>query len=131
MRTHLILYVADQERSTAFYAAVLGLAPSLCVPGMTEFEIGMDVVLGVMPETGIRRLLAPALDRVPVSASECRAELYLVVDDPAAYHARALSAGAVELSALQRRDWGQVVAYSGDPDGYILAFAAETEIRTN
>ncbi len=31
----LILYVADQGRSRAFYQAILGIAPSLDVTGMT------------------------------------------------------------------------------------------------
>ena len=49
--------------------------------------------------------------------------LYLLVDDPAAFHARALAAGARELSPLQARDWGDAAAYSLDPDGHVLAFA--------
>ena len=53
-----------------------------------------------------------------------RAELYVVVDDPAGHHARALAAGAVELSPLAARDWGHRVAYSMDPDGHVLAVAA-------
>ena len=53
-----------------------------------------------------------------------RAELYLVVADAGAHHARALEAGAEELSPLQRRDWGHEVANSRDPDGYVVAFAA-------
>ena len=36
---HFILYVADQTRSTQFYAAALGIAPRLNVPGMTEFTL--------------------------------------------------------------------------------------------
>lgn len=34
-----ILYVADQARSTAFYSTLLNRAPTLNVPGMTEFEL--------------------------------------------------------------------------------------------
>jgi catechol 2,3-dioxygenase-like lactoylglutathione lyase family enzyme len=124
VRAHFILYVADQERSAAFYRQVLELAPSLHTPGMTEFRIGADAVLGLMPEAGIRRLLGPALDAGSASGGACRAEIYLVVDDPGAYHARALAAGAEELSPLALRDWGHVVAYSRDSDGYVVAFAA-------
>jgi uncharacterized glyoxalase superfamily protein PhnB len=69
-----------------------------------------------MPEAGIRRL-------VGVEPTGNRAELYLVVDDPAAFHARALAAGARELSPLRRRDWGDEAAYSLDPVGTVLAFA--------
>ncbi len=48
---------------------------------------------------------------------------YLMVDDPAAYHARSLASGGSELSPLLARDWGDKAAYSSDPDGHILAFA--------
>jgi catechol 2,3-dioxygenase-like lactoylglutathione lyase family enzyme len=120
---HFILYVRDQARSRAFYAATLGSEPTLDVPGMTEFRLREGAILGLMPEAGIRRLLGAALPD-PASASGIpRAELYLLVDDPAAYHARALGAGAVELDALAVRDWGHAAAYSLDPDGHVVAFA--------
>ena len=120
MRAHFILYVRDQHASTTFYRHVLGTAPTLDVPGGTEFALSGDAVLGLMPEAGIARLLdgqfsAPA-------PGTCRAELYLVVPDPAAFHARALAAGARELSPLAGRDWGAEVAYSVDLDGCVLAF---------
>jgi uncharacterized glyoxalase superfamily protein PhnB len=76
---HFILHVADQARSTAFYAG---------------------------------------------SPRVSRAELYLRVADPAAAHARALDAGATELSPLELRSWGDRAAYSVDLDGHILAFAS-------
>ena len=123
MKAHFILYVADQARSGAFYRRVLSREPSLDVAGMTEFDLSDSSVLGLMPESGIRRLLGPALDGARPGHGTLRAEIYLVVDDAAAYHQRALDAGAVELSALTLRDWGDDVAYSRDPDGYILAFA--------
>ncbi len=31
--------------------------------------------------------------------------------------------GARELSGLEKRSWGDLAAYSLDPDGYVLAFA--------
>lgn len=61
MKAHFILYVTDQERSAAFYSSVLGAAPSLNVPGMTEFLLGDLTVLGLMPEEGIVRLLGEAV----------------------------------------------------------------------
>ncbi len=121
-RVHLILYVLDQRASTVFYRAVLAIEPILDVPGMTEFEIQPGTVLGLMPQAGITRLLGPTVD--PARAAGCpRAELYVVVDDPALFHARALASGARELSALAPRDWGHQVAYSADLDGHVLAFA--------
>jgi catechol 2,3-dioxygenase-like lactoylglutathione lyase family enzyme len=123
--SHFILFVADQERSTAFYAAVLGLAPRLHVPGMTELELPGGAVLGLMPESGIRRLLGDALPDPANARGAPRAELYLVVHDPRGFHTRALAAGARELSPLLPRDWGHRAAYSLDPDGHVLAFASD------
>lgn len=126
LASHFILYVADQARSTAFYEAALGLAPRLNVPGMTEFALPGGGVLGLMPEAGIRRLLGGALPDPALARAAPRCELYLLVDDPAAAHARALAAGARELSPLAPRDWGHTAAYALDPDGHVLAFAGES-----
>jgi len=123
--THVILYVADQRRSAAFWAAVLARPPRLDAPGMTEFELPGGAVLGLMPEAGIRRLLGARLPDPAAARGVPRAELYLLVDDPQAVHARALAAGATELSPLLPRDWGQRAAYALDPDGHVLASAGE------
>ena len=125
---HFILYVHDQERARAFYEATLGFAPRLHVPGMTEFALGGGAVLGLMPDAGIRRLLPnlpdPALARVAPSS-----EAYLKVPAPHDALARALAAGATELSPVRPRDWGDDVGYCLDPDGHVLAFAASTRSR--
>ena len=122
MNINFILYVRDQAKSREFYAIALGKAPQLDVPGMTEFELGPGCVLGLMPEKGIKRLLPDMPD--PEKASGIpRAEAYLRVPDPAVYHARALAAGARELSPMGPRDWGDKAAYSLDPDGHVIAFA--------
>jgi predicted enzyme related to lactoylglutathione lyase len=119
-----ILYVRDQEAATRFYEAVLAQAPSLHVPGMTEFSLPGGAVLGLMPEAGIKRLLGEALPDPAAASGVPRAELYLRVTDALAYHRRALAAGARELSGLEQRSWGDCAAYSLDPDGHVLAFAS-------
>lgn len=118
-----VLYVASQARSAEFYSAVLGKGPRLNVPGMTEFDLGGGAVLGLMPETGIKRLLGDSLPDPAQAHGVPRAELYLLVEDAATSHTRALDAGARELSPLLPRDWGHRAAYSLDPDGHVLAFA--------
>ena len=120
---HLILYVQDQATAATFWQAVLDRPPNLDEPGMTEFTLGTQVVLGLMPEAGITALLGPRLPNPAAARGIPRAEVYLVTDDPAGHHARALAAGATELSALARRSWGDDVAYSLDPDGHVIAFA--------
>ena len=122
--SRFILYVADQARSAAFYAHVLGMQPRLHVPGMTEFALPGGGVLGLMPVAGIRNLLGAALPDPGAASGIPRAELYLVLPEPSVCHARALAAGARELSPLLARDWGHAAAYSLDPDGHVLAFAS-------
>jgi catechol 2,3-dioxygenase-like lactoylglutathione lyase family enzyme len=124
-RAHFILYVADQNKAREFYAAVLQRAPTLDVPGMTEIRLASGAVLGLMPAAGIERLLGARLPEGAGRERSARGELYLVVDDAAAHHARALDAGARELSPLSPRDWGHRVAYGLDLDGYVLAFDEE------
>jgi uncharacterized glyoxalase superfamily protein PhnB len=76
-----------------------------------------------MPESGITALLGPELPDPGRASGTPRSEVYLVVDDAAAHHARALAAGARELSPLLPRDWGDDVAYCLDPDAHVVAFA--------
>lgn len=122
-RAHFILYVRDQERSTAFYSSVLDAEPTLNVPGMTEFELPGNSVLGLMPESGIQRLLGDRLPDPAGAAGIPRSELYLVVRGAEDYLDRALDNGAKELAPVEGRDWGHEVGYCLDPDGHVLAFA--------
>lgn len=123
MTPHFILYVSDQTRSTVFYMNTLGIQPRLNVPGMTEFDLGNGAVLGLMPEAGVDRLFEGRVETGNPESRLSRVELYLIVDDAAVFHARAINSGAVELSPLAVRDWGHKAAYSLDPDGHVLAFA--------
>lgn len=123
MKAHFILYVSDQARSAAFYIEVLGTKPALDVPGMTEFALNDGCVLGLMPEKGIKRLLGDALPDPAEANGIPRAELYLRVDDPNAFHQLAIKNGAKELSPVDRRDLGDIAGYSMDIDGHVIAFA--------
>ena len=126
-KTHFILYVKDQTRSTAFYSQVFGCSPSLNVPGMTEFILSENCVLGLMPVAGIKRLLGNNLPDPALATGVPRSEIYLLVNCPIEYHRRSIQAGAKELSGLADRDWGDRVAYSLDLDGHVLAFAEKIE----
>lgn len=124
--TQVILYVADQRRSAAFYARVLQRAPILDVPGMTEFELNDGCKLGLMPEDGIARILAGTLPHPNAGNGIPRCEVYLFVDDVDDAQAGAVEAGARSVSAAADRDWGHYVAYVADADGHVIAFARAT-----
>jgi catechol 2,3-dioxygenase-like lactoylglutathione lyase family enzyme len=120
-----ILYISDQQASAAFYRAVLALEPVLDVPGMTEFQLSTDCKLGLMPNAGITRILGSALPHPQSGVGIPRAELYLPVADAEARYQQALQAGALALSPVLPRDWGDRVGYLADPDGHVIAFAEE------
>lgn len=129
MKTYyeLIFYVADQERSRHFYAAVLNKEPDLHVPGMTEFTLNENLKLGLMPEDGISKILAGKTPHPSDGNGIPRCELYIHSDDINELFTRAIKAGATEVDAIRSRDWGDSVGYVMDPDGHILAFAKRNE----
>ena len=126
LQVEFILYVRDPSISRDFYKFVLGVAPILDVPGMTEFELGSGCKLGLMPEQGIARIISPPMRASADGNGIPRCELYLLVKFADAYCKRALQAGAMLVSPFAPRDWGDSVAYFADPDGHILAIAEKT-----
>lgn len=122
MQAEFILYVRDQQRSRELYRVLLGREPVLDVPGMTEFDLG-GCTLGLMPSSGIARIITPALPHPDQGHGVPRCELYLRVDDLEVAVERAQLAGLAVVSAAADRDWGDRVAYFADPDGHVIALA--------
>ena len=118
----IILFVADQQRSSTFYEIILNQPPVLNVPGMTEFMLTAHFKLGIMPEKSIAKIICPQTADPKLGSGIPRSELYLIVNDPDLALNLALSAGAKEISKMRLRDWGDSVAYCADPDGHIVAF---------
>lgn len=122
-----ILYVADQAKSTGFYRGLLGIEPSLEVPGMTEFCLMEGVKLGLMPAEGIANIVTPKLPHPSSAQGVPRCELYLRVRAASDYMERGLRLGGVAIDALKDRDWGDRVGYIADPDGHVVAFAEDEQ----
>ena len=118
-----VLYVANQEKSTNFYKEVLQLNPTLNVPGMAEFTLFKNCKLGLMPENGIAKIITPKTLHPKKGSQIPRCEIYLRVNNPQDYITRAIEKGAINISPLLDRDWGEKVGYIADLDGHILAFA--------
>ncbi len=118
-----IIYVANQQRSKSFYQKLLGVDPKLDVPGMTEFELGGNATLGLMPEDGIVRVLEGKIPHPKNANGVPRSEIYLFVDSPDAYYDKLVEAGGEGISKTALRSWGDYVSYGFDPDGHIVAFA--------
>ncbi len=116
-----ILYVSNQEKSTRFYESLLKIKPCLNVPGMTEFKLSEYVKLGLMPESGIAKIISPQMPNPKKGRGIPRCELYLKVKNADEYFKRGVLLGAKEISELKNRDWGERVGYISDFDGHIIA----------
>lgn len=120
---HFILYIADQSKSRDFYAQVLAQNPTLDVGGMTEFTLNEHLKLGLMPESGIAKILGNVTPHPATGSGIPRCELYIITDTPEEMYNRALQAGGTLVSAIELRSWGDSAGYIADPDGHIIAFA--------
>ncbi len=118
-----ILYVRDQEKSREFYEKLFQCEPCLHVPGMTEFRLFENVKLGLMPESGIAKIIDGKMPAPEKGNGIPRCELYLKVQNAQKYIERGVAAGGKEISEFQERDWGDKAGYIADLDGHVLAFA--------
>ncbi|HET6992690.1 MAG TPA: VOC family protein [Bacteroidia bacterium] len=118
-----ILYVKNQALSRDFYSEVFGIKPVLDVPGMTEFELLEGTKLGLMPEKNIAKIISPPLPDPSSANGIPRCEVYLYVENPAEYIARAIAAGGKLVNELSPRDWGDRAGYIADADGNVVVFA--------
>lgn len=121
----IILYVANQEKSKLFYSTILQKQPVLDVPGMTEYLLTENLKLGLMPNSGIAKIISPILPNPSNGVGIPRCELYLKVDNIEEIFDKAINAGAKLVSEIKNRDWGDRVGYLADFDGHVIAFADE------
>jgi len=120
---YTILYVEDVAATLDFYECAFGLSRRF-------FHDEAGKAYGEL-ETGATRLAfasialaAEHLGQMPVLADPRAAplgfEIALTADDVPALHARAVAAGATNVSAPATKPWGQTVAYVRDQAGFLV-----------
>ena len=123
-----ILFVKDQCVSTDFYTRLFRKEPELNVPGMTEFLLAENCKLGLMPNQGIAKILLDKTPHPSLGNGIPRCELYFYVEDIELEYQHALKIGAIPISHIEHRDWGDRVCYFSDMDGHIIAFAEKLKL---
>ena len=118
-----ILYVDNQNISSIFYQNIFRQAPSLNVPGITEFIISDTCKIALMPNYGISKILGENMPHPQKGMGIPRCELYFLVENVQFEYENTLKCGATLISPIIDRDWGEKVCYFADTDGHILAFA--------
>ena len=118
-----ILYVSNQQKSTEFYQRIFRKNADLNVPGMTEFVIAENFMIGLMPNSSISKILADKLPHPELGNGIPRCELYFHVENIELEFRNAIENGAKLISSIENRDWGDKVCYFADLDGHVIAFA--------
>ena len=121
--TQIILYVSNQEKSKDFYAKIFRKGPDLHVSGMTEFILSDSCKLGLMPNNGIAKILKDKMPNPETGTGIPRCELYFYVENIESEFNNALENGALLISPIEDRNWGDKACYFSDSDGHIIAFA--------
>jgi catechol 2,3-dioxygenase-like lactoylglutathione lyase family enzyme len=118
---YTIVYVSDVAASLAFFERAFGLARRfLHESGMYgELDTGATTLAFAAHELGDLNFPGGHV-RADASAQPLGMGIAFVTDDVAGAHARALAAGAAELSAPVRKPWGQTVSYLRCPDGTLV-----------
>ncbi|TCC02523.1 VOC family protein [Kribbella soli] len=124
----ICLPIEDRPRSYAFYQEALGLTPvgELADDGIPEplqFQLADDVRMMLIPTEGFGWVLGdqPA---APHGQSECILNVHVDSEAAAdALAARAVAAGAVQVTAPTRKPWTYMATFT-DPDGHLWMVTA-------
>lgn len=126
--TEIILYVNNQQESTAFYEKIFRKSADLNVLGMTEFILNDYCKLGLMPNDGIAKIITPLLPHPNLGNGIPRCELYFLVDDLQEEYQNVKKHGIKIISEIEERNWGDTAFYFSDLDGHMIAFAKRTQL---
>ena len=118
---YVILYVPNVSQSLDFFDAAFGLKRRFLHESgdYGEVESGVTTLAFASHELGSMNFkdgyVAASASKVPLGM-----EIALLAEDVVQAHARALAAGATEMSAPKLKPWGQTVSYVRAPDGCLV-----------
>ena len=121
---YVILFVADLERSTAFYRDVLGLPFKLQGDGYVEFAT-QGSRFGLYDRNRLGELTGQDAE----APGRPGGEVVFLVGDVDAEAARLAAAGATILAGPVDRPWGHRTLHVEDPDGFVVELATEIPRR--
>jgi lactoylglutathione lyase len=117
---YVILFVADLERSVAFYRDVIGLPFKLEGDGYVEFAT-QGTRFGLYDRNRLRELTGHG-PRAPASPG---GEVVFLIGDVDAEAERLRAAGVAILKGPVDRAWGHRTLHLEDPDGFVVELAQE------
>ncbi len=118
---YTIIYVPDVSASLKFFELAFGIGSRFLHESgdYGELETGETVLAFAAHSLGHVNLPEGHIE-AHSSAKPLGIEIALVTPSVASAHARAVSAGAIELSSPTEKPWGQTVSYVRCPDGTLV-----------
>ena len=118
---YTIAYVTDVAASLAFFTSAFGFSMRFISPegDYGEMDTGGTTLAFASHQLGETNF-AGGYEAVDTSAKPLGIEVGFVADDVPAAHAKAIAAGATELSAPKTKPWGQIVSYLRCPNGMLV-----------
>lgn len=118
---YTIVYVPDVAQSLQFFEQAFGFTRKFLHESNTYGELATgETTLAFAAHELAESNFPQGHVAASVSAKPLGMELGFVTEDVAGAHARAIAAGASELSAPVSKPWGQVVSYVRCPDGTLV-----------
>jgi len=118
--SYTILYVSQVEKTVQFYEQAFGFQRKFITPEQDYAElISGETTIAFASEA----LAASNLSRGYIHATTEKAwgiELGFVVEDVEKGVAQVIEAGGALYEAIQRKPWGQTVAYVTDCNGFLI-----------
>jgi lactoylglutathione lyase len=121
---YVILFVADLERSTAFYRDVIGLPFKLHGDGYVEFAT-QGSRFGLYDRNRLGELTGQDAE----APGRPGGEVVFLVGDVDAEAQRLRGAGVRVLKGPVDRAWGHRTLHVEDPDGFVVELATEIPRR--
>ena len=118
---YTIIYVPDVAASLAFFNSAFGMASRFLHESgdYGELETGETVLAFASHDLG-RMNFPEGHVEAHLSAKPLGLEIALVTPEVVLAHAKAVAAGAIELSPPKEKPWGQIVSYVRCPDGTLV-----------
>ncbi len=118
---YTIVYVPNVLASLNFFEKAFGFKVRFLHESGAygELETGETTLAFAAHEVGDSHF-AGGVAKASESAQPLGIEVAFVTKDVAAAHNKAVSLGAIELSAPEQKPWGQTVSYVRTPDGTLV-----------
>lgn len=123
---YTILYVEDVRASLDFFHRAFGFDIAFLHESGDYGELSTGATKLACSSTALMRQLGKHPQKPSLHAPAF--ELAFETEDVTAALARAQKAGATLVQAEREMPWGQVIAYVGDPNGYLIEICTPVQL---